>query len=96
MAQICNRDCFNCIFADCIDNSGWGWKDFVKPEGFGGKLRMAREERGLSQKQTARLLHVANGQISVWETNKERPNEKNMKKICELFPEVKRWAVQAI
>lgn len=52
----------------------------------GGRLKRAREARGLSQRQLAQRAGVTNGQISLIEQNKVSPSVSNLRKILEGLP----------
>lgn len=48
-------------------------------------LKAARINKGLSQKEAAKLLKVSNKTLSGWENKKSLPNSKYIDPICELY-----------
>lgn len=56
--------------------------DWIK---FGKKMREARESRGLSQKDIARLLGVSDAFISQVENGKKKMNTDNLIKISKVL-----------
>lgn len=56
--------------------------DWIK---FGKKMREARESRGLSQKDIARLLGVSDAFISQVENGKKKVNVDNLIKISKVL-----------
>lgn len=52
----------------------------------GARLRMAREARGLSQRELARRTGVTNGTISLIEQNKNSPSVASLKKVLDGIP----------
>ncbi len=48
----------------------------------GSRIRMYREERGLNQKQLAKLIGVSNSRVSNWEQGLNRPDADIIADIC--------------
>ena len=48
-------------------------------------LRKLRRNKGLSQKQLADLLHVSNGTVAMWETQKRTPDKNMLITIANFF-----------
>ncbi len=84
--MICNEDCFNCKFPDCVK----GDRDYEVPESrrLGDKIRTARLKAGLQQQQVAKLIGVRPALLSQWETNTSGVSPKNLEKLRRLFPEI--------
>ena len=51
----------------------------------GSKLKKARNEKGLTQEQTADALGVSRQTISNWENNKSYPDIISVKKMSEIY-----------
>lgn len=85
--KICNEDCFNCKYSDCIRDE----HHREAPEGkrMGDRIRTARLKMGLSQAKLAELLGVRPALLSLWETNTSGVSDANMEKLAALFPELK-------
>lgn len=49
------------------------------------KLRICREQKGLTQKQVALELHVAGPTVSQWESGIKKPSSKNLQKLADLY-----------
>lgn len=49
---------------------------------FGDRLRKARKDKGLTQKQLADLIGAKHNSISDWENNKNRPDSDTIEYIC--------------
>lgn len=49
---------------------------------FGDRLRKARKDKGLTQKQLADLIGAKHNSISDWENNKNRPDPDTIEYIC--------------
>ena len=49
---------------------------------FGERLRNARKNKGLTQKQLADLIGAKHNSISDWENNKNRPDPDTIEYIC--------------
>lgn len=52
---------------------------------FGERLKLARKEKKLTQKELAKKLGVDHTTISHWESNKHEPGIENLKKLSVLF-----------
>jgi transcriptional regulator with XRE-family HTH domain len=52
---------------------------------FGGRVREARQDKGLSQDGLAKLLHVKRRTISSWETGANEPSIEMIKKIVKIL-----------
>lgn len=52
---------------------------------FGNRLCSLREEKGLSQKELAKILDVSDKAISKWENGQSIPRMETLEKICEVF-----------
>ena len=48
----------------------------------GAKIRKYREQRGLSQKELAAMIHVSNNRLSNWEQGINRPNADMLADLC--------------
>jgi transcriptional regulator with XRE-family HTH domain len=55
-------------------------------EGFGARLREAREASGRTQEQTAALLGCTLGAYRNWEHDRRLPRGNNLVRLMELFP----------
>ena len=55
------------------------------PVFFGEKIRNARKSAGLTQRELARLLGVANTSISNWEKGLSRPDADMIQKLCQIL-----------
>lgn len=51
----------------------------------GNRLRVLREEHGLSQKDLAKKLGKSQETISSWENNRTVPKMKQLKELCDLY-----------
>ncbi|HEY9874598.1 MAG TPA: helix-turn-helix transcriptional regulator [Candidatus Obscuribacterales bacterium] len=51
----------------------------------GERLKRLREDRDIQQKKLANHLGVGQATISQWESNRQEPNPKQRKKICQYF-----------
>ena len=51
----------------------------------GDRLRVLREEHGLSQKDLAKKLGKSQETISSWENNRTFPKMKQLKELCDLY-----------
>ena len=51
----------------------------------GQKIRQLRNEKRLTQTDLAKILHVSQDTISLWELDKSLPDVKNVVEICKLF-----------
>ena len=51
----------------------------------GKKIRQLRNERRLTQTDLAKILHVSQDTISLWELDKSLPDVKAVVEICKLF-----------
>lgn len=49
------------------------------------RIKGLREERGISQKQLAEMLHIAPPSVSNWEHGKTRPTRANLLALAKLF-----------
>ena len=49
------------------------------------KLRAARVNAGLSQKEVAKILGVSSHTVCNWETGKTFPKQPMIEKMCELY-----------
>ncbi len=49
------------------------------------KLKMLRENEGLSQQALAEKLNVSQSTVGMWESNNRKPNRKALEKIASLF-----------
>ncbi len=52
---------------------------------FNEKLKAARKQRDLSQKELAKLIGVQAQTIGRWETGKSKPNLETLNKLCEIL-----------
>ena len=52
---------------------------------FGDRLRKARKDNGLTQKQLADLIGAKHNSISDWENNKNRPDPDTIEYICDAL-----------
>ena len=52
---------------------------------FGDRLRKARKDKGLTQKQLADLIGAKHNSISDWENNKNRPDPDTIEYICDAL-----------
>ena len=50
-----------------------------------GKIRIARQQNGLTQLELAQKLGVAQATVSNWEAGKQTPNEDQIKKLESVF-----------
>lgn len=48
-------------------------------------LKKARLQKGISQKELAITLKVAQPTVSAWESGKKNPTKENIKELCELL-----------
>lgn len=55
------------------------------PVFFGEKIRNARKSAGLTQRELAQLLGVANTSISNWEKGLSRPDADMIQKLCQTL-----------
>ena len=51
----------------------------------GSRIRRFREDKGMSQKQLADLLHVSNSRVSNWEQGINRPDADILADICKAL-----------
>lgn len=51
----------------------------------GQKIRQLRNEKRLTQTDLAKILHVSQDTISLWELDKSLPDVKAVVEICKLF-----------
>lgn len=58
---------------------------FFTQQDFAANIRLARQGRGLSQKQVASILGVSVPTISIWENAKGLPTIDHMLALCWLF-----------
>ena len=49
---------------------------------FGKRLKTARKEKGLTQKELAALIHVKHNSISDWENDKNKPDIATVELLC--------------
>jgi transcriptional regulator with XRE-family HTH domain len=49
---------------------------------FGKRLKTARKEKGLTQKELAALIHVKHNSISDWENDKNKPDISTVELLC--------------
>lgn len=49
---------------------------------FGEKIKKARKEKGLTQKQLASLINVKHNSISNWENNQNKPDPDTIELLC--------------
>ena len=49
---------------------------------FGQRLRTARKNKGLTQKQLADMIHAKHNSVSDWENDKNRPDPDTIEYIC--------------
>jgi transcriptional regulator with XRE-family HTH domain len=49
---------------------------------FGKRLKNARKEKGLTQKELAALIHVKHNSISDWENDKNKPDIATVELLC--------------
>ena len=84
--KICNEDCFNCKYDDCIQ----GNVTQLIPVGnsFGERLKRARLLAGMKQKDAADKIGVKTNTFSTWENNRSTPSPAFLKKIQNAFPEL--------
>ncbi|MBE5738640.1 MAG: helix-turn-helix transcriptional regulator [Clostridiales bacterium] len=54
-------------------------------EDLGGKISKYRKDRGITQKELAKLLHVSSQLISKWETNQATPGLDYILELCQIF-----------
>ncbi|MBO5305092.1 MAG: helix-turn-helix transcriptional regulator [Clostridia bacterium] len=52
---------------------------------YGIRIRELRKEKGLSQKDLAKILNVDFRTISFWETERYEPNISQLKELCDFF-----------
>lgn len=52
---------------------------------FGKRLKTARKEKGLTQKELAALIHVKHNSISDWENDKNRPDIGTVELLCGIL-----------
>lgn len=52
---------------------------------FGNRLKLLREEKGLSQKDLATSLNVGHSTITKWERNERQPDYNNLIRIADYF-----------
>ena len=55
------------------------------PVFFGEKIRQARKTAGLTQRQLAGMLGVANTSVCNWEKNLSRPDADLIQKLCQVL-----------
>ncbi|CDK35081.1 transcriptional regulator, XRE family [Ligilactobacillus salivarius cp400] len=51
----------------------------------GNKIAFLRERKGLSQSQLADKLHISQGSLGMYETNKRKPNVEMLNTIADFF-----------
>lgn len=51
----------------------------------GKRIRKYRQERGISQKQLAKIIDVSNGRVSNWEQGLNRPDADMLAGLCEAL-----------
>lgn len=51
----------------------------------GEKIRSARKDNGITQKQLADLIKVKHNSISDWESDKHKPDVDSLEKICDIL-----------
>lgn len=51
----------------------------------GEKIRSARKDKGITQKQLADLINVKHNSISDWESDKHKPDVDSLEKICDIL-----------
>jgi len=49
---------------------------------FGEKIKEARKQKGLTQKQLANLIGAAHNSVSDWENNKNKPDPNTIELLC--------------
>lgn len=54
----------------------------------GSRIRLFREYKGLSQEEMAEILNVSQGNITQWETDRNKPNAERLTFIQSKFPEL--------
>lgn len=54
-------------------------------ENFSTRLKELREEKGLSQSQLAKLTHISQAAISLWEDGQRQPNAEVIIKMARFF-----------
>ena len=52
---------------------------------FGKRLKTARKEKGLTQKELAALIHVKHNSISDWENDKNKPDIGTVELLCGIL-----------
>lgn len=52
---------------------------------FGNILKELRKEKGLTQRELAKLLNISNSSLAMYETDKREPDFELVKKIAEFF-----------
>lgn len=82
--KICNEDCFNCEYPDCIQ--GLSTKQMPTGNTFGDRLKRERLLAGLRQKDVADKIGVKVNTVSTWENNRSTPSKEYMDKIMSVFP----------
>lgn len=79
MKPVCNRDCFNCIFEDCIDDS-MIHEDYVKQSEIEKELLFPKTQKdkkiaaGKKAYREANREKIAAGQKAYREANREKYN----------------------
>ena len=62
-----------------------GYDPRPAPEGFGGRLRAAREAEGLSERELARRLGLDPGTLAAWERGKVRRPYPRIREVFERY-----------
>ena len=52
---------------------------------FSNKLKQIRIEKGLTQKELAKLLNVSPAAYSLWEKGEREPRFEILRKLCNIF-----------
>ena len=79
MKPVCNRDCFNCIYEDCIDDS-MIHEDYVKQSEIEKELLFPKTQKdkkiaaGKKAYREANREKIAAGQKAYYEANREKYN----------------------
>lgn len=62
----------------------------------GSRIRIAREQKDLSQQEFARQLHVTRGAISQWENDAVRPSHHNLVELARILHASVEWLMTGI
>ncbi|WP_295288632.1 helix-turn-helix transcriptional regulator [Veillonella sp.] len=58
--------------------------NFTNLDTLGDRIKAIRISKGLTQEDFANLLGASKGNVSVWESNKNKPNNTRLKKIADI------------